>query len=415
MKHDIHSGERKVRHLSLGRGIAAMIAPIITLSWAGTALAGGWIGGGGELLEDAMNPWFVQRGDMKTANIVRYCIEADEPNFGVPLAILHRHVQFAIDTWVDEFAASVVPMNGDTPENPLLVLVAKESFVPAARCDASTPLRFQFGVLTAAQMTEFRDKQLDPRRFVALAARTHYDPKTLQSEGFVYIAPPKGPLGMLTPDMIDDPWTVESGIRLYSVLRHELGHVFGIQHTGTHKEVMGGGFPEYAVSRTDNFIGPLGVFKLPHGAILRKLCYDEGLPEFLVRFFAIPPNDTCIGLKIFADRLEVVTARSFDAPFRTLGRAPLDSREMIVRTEPLVRVWLPDSQTVFTNVPARLGRLLSGPMVLRRQATATYRGVDGVTERELQVTIAPEDFRIGGIWENKIILDLLMHAYWPDL
>ncbi len=390
--------------------LARFAAAIISLSSSPLALAGGWIGGGGELLEDSMNPWFVQAGRLEaSAQVVRYCIEADEQNFGVPLDSLRLHVKVALDYWADEFAEAYLPVNG--PGNTNAVFVGKEMFVPMPTCDDSTPIHFQFGVLTAEQQQEFKAKDLDPRRFVALAARTEYDPKTLRSKGFIYLAPARGPLAMSTPDLQEDPWMANGQSRLYAVLRHELGHVFGIQHTGTHEQLMGSGFPEYAVAKKDNFYPPGGVFKIPNGAILQKNCYFEGdhIPDFLVAFFGAPATDKCIGLRMHPERLEIVSAKDDRAPVKVVGKAVLDQHEMILKFDPLVRVWLPKEQTIFQSVPEKLGHLLAGPMAVRRQARATFKNTEAGIERELMINLAPEALQIGGVWNGKILLDVFSH------
>lgn len=369
------------------------------------ALAGGWIGGGGELFESSINPWFVQRGTVEAApRIVRWCIEVDEANFGVNKSVLQLHVLRAFDKWVDELGAAYVPDNG----NGNRVLVAKESFNPVEDCSQAL-IRFQFGVLTEDQLKGFKDKDLDPRHFVALAARTEYDEKTLQSRGFVYVAPPRGPLAMATPEMQDDPWNADGQLRLFTVISHELGHVFGIQHTGTHQHLMGAGFPEFAVARSRGFSTPAGIFRIPYGTELQKTCVTDDSPHmtFLRDFFGMPTMHRCFALKLFQGKLEVRSAAEINDRMTLVGTAQFDDETSLLDRDTLVRVWLPDLQQVFQNLPPSAGRLLTGPMVNRKQVTATYRSPDAGVERQLTLRLEPERIQIGGIWRDKIVIDVL--------
>src|SRR4051812_27862966 len=54
---------------------------------------GGWVSGGGELVRDTQNPWFIQN----TAS-VSYCIEVDPNHFKAPRDRIEAVVKTAFDT-----------------------------------------------------------------------------------------------------------------------------------------------------------------------------------------------------------------------------------------------------------------------------------------------------------------------------
>lgn len=366
------------------------------------ALAGGWTSGGGELLESGINPWFIQAGGVPAKRVVRYCVEVDEANFGVGAHDLEKSIDNVFSSWRDDFASAYIPDNGAGNR----VHVATESFFLAPNgCAPDIALRFQFGVLSPEQLQEFKEHGQDPTKIVAVAVRTSYDEARLDSKGFVYVSPPRGPLAMQARDVVEDPWSKDSGFRLISVLRHELGHLFGLQHSGTHRDVMGAGFPEYAVSVQGGWASTHGTFKVPLGADLLKIC-GAALTEFQRHYFGLPADYGCIAPRIWHDKFQIVARRTTTSPPLVIGEAPF-SADVVRRSEPLVRLWLPTTQTIFKNVPPYLGSILAGPTVLRLQRTGTYTIKATGATRELTIHTAPDRIQIDGIWEGKQRLDLL--------
>jgi hypothetical protein len=355
-----------------------------------------------------MNPWFFQRGDTAVARPAKYCVAIDEAHFGVTRRHAETHVASVLKYWFDELTSAYVPTS--MPYG--AIYVGYEHFVPARCDDEDVVLRFQLGELTPEQRSTFDEMRQDPTRFVAVAVRTQYDPVTMQGRGFIYVSPPRGPLAMQSQTMIDDPWARDDQQRLDWVLRHELGHVFGVQHNGSHEELMGVGAPEYAISSATVAFRPWlkGVFKTVYGATIALTCSAEPGPSFLRTFFSLPGDTKCVGLRLQPDRLEVVyTMDPGQQTPRVGGRASLDLDSAIVQHEPVVRIFLPDGQAVFQNVPAVFGRVLPGPMATSRQMTATYRPAAGAESRELHLSLQPGSIQVSGIWNGRIVMDVMSH------
>lgn len=190
------------------------ILRIITLLLlSNIAFAGGWVVGGGEIIEDATNPWFLNNTPM-----VRYCVLIDEANFGLTKAEAQQSIENGFKFWrrqyekTKEYASEIPVLNGQ--------IFLKEE------CNNTTDLKFQFGHLDLEQMEQLNSIN----RKVAVAVRTDYDRVNLRGKGFVYISPEKGPLRLTNPRVIKNPWSKSEGTLLNLVLIHELGHVFGQGH-----------------------------------------------------------------------------------------------------------------------------------------------------------------------------------------
>lgn len=180
-----------------------------------SSFAGGWTSGGGELLGNSQNPWW-----LKNTPEVKYCILVDEQNFGSTLPILKGKISEALSYWKKQLAKGYYGRDikfGD-------IILGQQNFIEMKNCDEAD-LRFQFGLLDDEQLNFIQN----PKKYVGLTIRTEYDQKTLKGKGFIYISPQGGPL---KPEKLPkDVWSINEGSLLLPTLIHELGHVFGLQHS----------------------------------------------------------------------------------------------------------------------------------------------------------------------------------------
>ena len=171
-----------------------------------------WSGGGGELIKDSRNPWWVQNTQK-----VYYCIQVDpDGNFeySAELGSLSSVVRRSLDYWKGQFAKA--------QENPGIakVFVATQEFIETG-CDNNHDLTFQFGILSDKQQRRLKKLGANPLDHVSMAVRTHYDTVNLHAKGFIYVAPNDGILRPDSEDMVKKPWNEGTGGRLVHVLTHE--------------------------------------------------------------------------------------------------------------------------------------------------------------------------------------------------
>lgn len=376
--------------------LARAMIGLLMFGHSALAADGGWTSGGGELLATDTNPWFVQSAQRE--RVVRYCIVADEANFGVEKRHLSRQVRHSFDYWRDEFSSAMIVND---------VYVASETFVEQD-CNGTESLRFQFGWLDADQERQFREHGQDPRRFVAVAVRTDYDEERLEGKGFIYVSPPRGPLGMTSSDVIAEPWQAHGQALLGAVLKHELGHVFGLQHNGGINDLMSGGFPELQINRNENNYGFFrGVFRIPQGVPIFTSFYGVGMfPDRLRRFLGIGTESfTILKYLVFGDRVRVVGQAEYNGPETFVGEIKIEA-EKTWKVEPLIRLWLPERQRVFPVRPSGGQSFLVGPTAVHKQARGIYTGRSGSGPRQIHLHIAPNYFQVGGVLDDQLILDV---------
>ncbi len=186
---------------------------------------GGWTGGGGgELLGDALNPWFIANSTKE----IKYCIISNEKNFPTPKYVLNSYIRQAFSYWDEQFKSGFIGMNG------LRLQIANYRQVKCDHIDKNslenTDLFFLFGALPPELSEALNSKPGVLERHLAITVRTHYDPEILRGKGFIYFAPEKGELKKIT-DVSYPLWQgYEGPQRLHLSIIHELGHVFGLDH-----------------------------------------------------------------------------------------------------------------------------------------------------------------------------------------
>jgi hypothetical protein len=189
----------------------------------------GWTSSGGETLKDKINPWFLQN-----TTEVRYCILVDQANFGQSFADVQRRVQKTLQIWKHQLGNLKMRSVGGSSSDENLPRLGTQNFIEV-NCNLNGPristngadLVFQFGVLSGEQLSKIGD----PTSYIGLTVRTEYDPVNLRGKGFMYFSPENGPLKLNKSGLVQNPWSRQNGQMLLVALLHELGHVFGIQHT----------------------------------------------------------------------------------------------------------------------------------------------------------------------------------------
>lgn len=195
--------------------LAAMLASSATAMSATALRAGGESSGGGLVIGDRGNPWFLEN----TEN-VRYCIITDTAHFSASVDESRAAITRALNYWQSALTSR--------PKIQTQIRVGTQNFTEVPCDHEAIDLHFVLGQLTAEQ------KKLlgNLKSTIGTTYRTSYDPINMKASGFVYVAPDSGPG---TPDVSlkQDFWGSDDNFRLDLVLMHELGHVFGLQHRAT--------------------------------------------------------------------------------------------------------------------------------------------------------------------------------------
>jgi hypothetical protein len=185
----------------------------LLICFAIPSFAGGWTSGGGELLGNSQNPWWIHNTKQ-----VNYCILIDEANFGVSRQVVEEKIVRALSFWKIQLGQAYGYHNGNVE-----IKFGQQDYILTQDC-SNSDLKFQFGVLDSEQFNYLKD----PLKYYAVAVRTEYDGYNLKGKGFIYVAPENGPLK--TNQAPEKMWSSENGAMLYPTLIHEIGHVLGIKH-----------------------------------------------------------------------------------------------------------------------------------------------------------------------------------------
>ena len=376
----------------------------ITLCTISSAVFAGWNSGGGELIQDAQNPWFIQN-----TSTVRYCTLFDKNQYHQTEVRSLALVKKAISFWKAEIKYGKSPF-------PRRIDVATQKFIHvpcSSHRDKNVDVTFQFGFLDDEQL----DYVKDASRYAALAIRTDYDKALLKGKGFVYIGADAGPYKFKGENTVESPWTLVDGGLLYWTLVHELGHVFGFGHSrqmGEKRNVMAHDFIE-VMMRKEGAKQYKVDFQMNH--VLKNRPRDGEIPvdcnsydymQPMRKFFGYDRNWNCYGFKLVDQGLEIHAGPS-GGEVRKIGTAHFTSSSFTLIRD-AIHFWLPKEQKIFTPSPFRVHT----PGHYIEETVAIYRSADGSVTRQMSITLDPtkdspmnDDLKIGGVLEGKLFVNFL--------
>lgn len=205
------------------------VAVFLSVIACSLPLIAGWTSSGGETLKDKINPWFFQNTTQ-----VNYCILVDQQNFGQSIENIRYRIRKSLQIWKHQLQNLQMRSIGGQliSENTLRLGTQIYNEVPCSIKNnkiepSNIDITFQFGVLTGEQISKLGD----PTKYIGITVRTDYDLVTLKAKGFVYFSPESGPLKLNKVGLRDTPWSSRKGRDLLDALIHEIGHIYGIQHT----------------------------------------------------------------------------------------------------------------------------------------------------------------------------------------
>jgi hypothetical protein len=366
------------------------------------ALAGGWSSGGGGLLKDAVNPWF-----LNNTKKVNYCISIDQKNFGASQDIVRLQLNRAMTFWKKQFEHAILANLTKFGQ----LQIASQVFTETG-CDDHTDIVFQFGILNHQQKKFLKD----PTEYAAITVRTSYDEINLRAKGFVYVSPSYGPLAYNSNGVVKNAWKFNSGHLLYLTLLHELGHVFGLQHMGSFGALMSEGFVEAILidpaSSATLMTQEINFFTLVKAS--RLFCAPETDLDIWQKYFGAQVSDKCFQFVFNHDPkneffgktiMTVLVAKTSFDEFHEIHKIELAMDRFYPTFTNLI--WLPQHQTVFDkdDLQASLNSRILGISGLAIGKQGHFTLSDGTTKRSVSLKFeqGSGQYFIDGVIDGKII------------
>ncbi len=315
--------------------------------------AGNGSSGGGHIHGDSLNPWFLQN-----STTINYCLKVSPDFSSMTDAELKGMIEEAFAFWKQTFSQHSVEGNFNDFSFP--VKLATQNFIYQHDCEENIDLIFQLGYLDEAQ-----SKLVDrPRTLVGINVRTAYDKVNLKGKGFIYLAPERGPLRPLSERLHSHFWSAGNHLPLRIVLRHEIGHLFGLKDDYYFDSgLMSAIFPESVTSKESveylakqqvaqaNIFYPLGCNVSLDGT--KNAGYGEGeIPGHKTQ----DPLLEYLGMK--GDRsVDIISKNGVtiislnDKDFGTI-RLPERGVNHNGETQNLINLYLTKVQSVFSGLPA---------------------------------------------------------------
>ncbi|MES2963459.1 MAG: hypothetical protein V4760_06180 [Bdellovibrionota bacterium] len=368
-----------------------VFAFVLVASSIAKADPGGWESSGGEIFRFAKNPWFV-----KNTGSVDYCVKIDRTSISADETTIREVVKEALDYWKREL------LQPTTKSTIGYTQLATQTFSEVGTCAKDTPLRLVFG---RGALENDEAKWLDERgHFIGVTVRQEYDLVQLKGSGFVFIASDFGPNAYTTyPNsghLLPKAWE-KRRILQYAVL-HELGHVFGIPHTGTglmsevflDQVLHNSFFQSYIDNPIQTFITPPLDF---------DICTLNG--SFNATYFQIPTDTTCLKLEgKFANGQYEWNLYSRKGGVSTLAGTlrAMPITQLLAGAKPAVIVHLPPEQKVFTLQERFVNTYMIGPLFTEGTAKGIYKTVNSHRPIDVQVELRPDSIVMSGIVSGRM-------------
>jgi len=381
----------------------------------------GWSSGGGELIRDKNNPWFIQ--NTKT---VKYCIQIDEKNFGQTRAQVSVRVKNAFEFWKRQLRDLDYHLliGGFNSE------LGTQEF-QETNCTKDADIQFQFGTLTAEQKQRIGDTS----DVIGLTVRTDYDRVYLKGKGFIYFAPQSGPLKPTAKNVAPNMWSDGTGAAIYQLIIHELGHVFGIQHTND-IFLMREDFAEKLVSKEkfsvgrdnyfeNDFSKKMKMFKFFRGQYFENFYFSKGcildspihepggLPnpepsDIGSRFYEVVSTHYCAISDLTNTELLVSAHRRDTKTRENIGQMSLEFPYRASLKKPVVEIWW-DRQQKVLNVPSWMAgpeKMDYATMYTEYVFKGEYKSLDGKVSKKVAITAhSSGEFKVSGVSGDEILVD----------
>lgn len=363
---------------------------------------GGWISSGGEVFKNAKNPWFV-----KNTTDVHYCVIFSQADFSIASADAIPMITQGIQYWKEQLdGKSAISL--DQPGNGLseeTVVVATQNFIYNSVCQGNEEITFKFGY---GALAPDEIKYMDgPEKYVGLTIRKTYDEVNLKGTGIVYISGDTGnnSYKKTSKDVIDRAWQYPK--LLQYVVIHELGHVFGLPHSGS--GLMSEVFLDQLLIRKFAALyvrEPISPFIKPTNT--SEICDSSVMPvgsqSFVAPYFSLVYKEDCLKLELAANKKEfaIMTKKTLadQSTWKKIGTLSIDQNELIdYSLKPALVLQITDQQKVFQVIDSSF---LIGPIFQNYKVDGHINFGTSLKPYPVQIDLSPDAIVVYGLYDNRI-------------
>ncbi len=372
--------------------------------------------GGGRILKDAHNPWFLEN-----THEVGYCIVHNATDFSLAIDQVRLHIAEAFSFWTEQL------QKGNYTDYSFLFKGPQNSFRLGTQrfvetpCDQNPSIVFQLGSLSPQQKE--RIEGVDTT--IAEVVRTNYDRVNLRGSGFVYVASDRGPLWEGSKIFAENTWATLDGKTFYFSILHELGHIFGLPDTSAAPLLMTYGWVQMKVDYVSKLEPEFA--KYLHEPEITEwtrpmfddfgFCRSGGVvgpyEKWRERVLGIPAvSEQCERTQIVDEKLQIYAGPSRDQ-MNLVGSGTFntDHRD---DGQTLISVWLPQEQKIYQlrsgETPKRVP-IYDSVRTIVREVQGTFRVQASGFETPFVMKLNPSELTwfpmVMGVVDGKLYTDLI--------